>query len=127
MAGPTPSSSVAPPTSSVAKVDAALTVEPQPLYVAPSVLTKPLAGGVSNQQVMPPAQPLATERVEAPPPHTLAHGRYEAKPATIWLLVAAAALMLLLWALFRVRVATAEKKKKHERLTTLKKPATSSK
>jgi len=68
----------------------------------------------------PPSVP--SERVIAPPRGTLAAGKWEAKPATIWIVVAIGALLLLSWALFRVRRAALERKKKAELLTSLRKP-----
>ncbi len=62
-----------------------------------------------------------SERVIVPPRGTLAAGKYEAKPSTIWIVVALGALILLGWALFRVRRATLERKKKAELLTSLRK------
>lgn len=66
--------------------------------------------------------PVPSVRVIAPPRGTLAAGKYEAKPSTIWIVVALGALVLLGWALFRVRRAALERKKKQELLTSLKKP-----
>lgn len=69
------------------------------------------------------AQPsVPSVRVIAPQRGTLAAGKWEAKPATIWIVVAMGALILLGWALFRVRRVTLERKKKQELLTSLKKP-----
>jgi hypothetical protein len=68
---------------------------------------------------------LPSERVIVPPRGTLAAGKWEAKPATIWIVVAIGALILLTWALFRVRRMTLERKRKHELLTAIRKPGSS--
>lgn len=62
-----------------------------------------------------------TEQVIAPPRGTLAAGRYEARPTTIWLVVALGTLLVLTWALARVRKRRVEQQKKAEALTSLKK------
>ena len=51
----------------------------------------------------PPAAPTATEIVERPPPRTLARGRVEARAATIWIVVLLGGLVLLMYALYRLR------------------------
>lgn len=68
------------------------------------------------------AQP--SEQVVVPPRGTLAAGRYEARPSTIWLVVAVGAILVLSWALARVRRARIEQRNKAEALTRLgKKPS----
>ncbi|MFI5298111.1 MAG: hypothetical protein ACHREM_08430 [Polyangiales bacterium] len=44
------------------------------------------------------------ETIERPLEYTLARGRYEAKPATIWIVAAVGALIALAWLLTRVRL-----------------------
>src|SRR3990167_4262593 len=43
------------------------------------------------------------EQVLVPPRGTLAAGRYEARPSTIWIVVAVGVVLVLCWALLRVR------------------------
>lgn len=74
--------------------------------------------------IAPPA-PVPSERVIVPPRGTLAAGKWEAKPATIWIAVAIGALLLLLWALFRVRRAVHERKRKLAALTSVRKASSS--
>ena len=105
----------APSASSSAFVD-----PPQPVYVAPSVLTKPPPLAASNQPMAPStAAPTAQEIVERPPPKTLARGRFEVKPSTILLALAFAALMMLLYALVRARRANERRKKELARMSAL--------
>ena len=93
---------------------------PQPLYVAPSALTKPPKSDVSNLPMTAvTAAPTAQEIVERPPPRTLARGKYEVKPATIWLTLAFAALLMLFYALMRARRAADRRKKELARMTAL--------
>jgi hypothetical protein len=108
-------------TSTSVKADAGAFVEPpQPVYVAPSALTKLPNSDVSNLPMTAvTAAPTAQELVERPPPRTLARGKYEVKPGTIWLTVAFAALMMLLYALVRARRAADRRKKELARLTAL--------
>jgi hypothetical protein len=121
MAAPSanPMTNAAPP---AAKPDASVYVEPQqPLYVAPSVLSKPLDMPTSGPQPKVASNATTAEVIdEPPPPHTLAKGRYEVKSATIWLVLAAAVMIGLLYVLWRVRMHEAAKKRAREKLTTLK-------
>lgn len=89
--------------------------------IAPPTAIKALA---PEPSVAPPA-PVPSERVLVPPRGTLAAGKWEAKPATIWIAVAIGALLLLLWALFRVRRAVNERKRKLAALTAVRKPSSS--
>jgi hypothetical protein len=72
-----------------------------------------------------PPQSTPSARVIVPPRGTLAAGKWEAKPATIWIAVALGALVLLLWALFRVRRVVNERKRKLEALTSVRKASSS--
>ena len=73
-------------------------------YQMPSAFTTPEK---PPQMVLgpPPSAPApyATEIVERPPPRTLARGRIEAKASTIWIVVVVGAVLLLTYALYRVR------------------------
>lgn len=118
MAGPSanPITNAAPQT----KPDASVYVEPQqPLYVAPSVLSKPSSMPTSNAPSVV-ASTTAEVIDEPPPPHTLAKGRYEVKQATIWFVLAAATIVSLLYVLWRVRMHEAAKKRAREKLGALK-------
>jgi hypothetical protein len=89
---------------------------PTPSFVRPTQ-TAPVVGPVT-------AAPSATEIVTRPPPHTLAAGRYEAKSYEIWLLVLGGAILVLLFALVRVRLALKKKHRATEALTAvLRRPA----
>lgn len=68
-----------------------------------------------------PSTSAPSERVIVPQRGTLAAGRVEARPVTIWLVVAVGTLLLLGWALYRVRRANAERRKKLASLTTVRK------
>ncbi|MBI2392611.1 MAG: hypothetical protein HYV09_23705 [Deltaproteobacteria bacterium] len=68
-----------------------------------------------------PSTSAPSERVIVPQRGTLAAGRIEARPMTIWIVVAVGTLLLLGWALYRVRRASAERRKKLEALTTVRK------
>jgi hypothetical protein len=68
----------------------------------------------------PAAASSATDYVVVPPRGTLAAGRWEAKPSTIWITVAIGALVVLGWALFRVRRSVAAKRRQAEALTTIR-------
>lgn len=98
---------------------AALPVSKEASYPMPSSVQK-AQFKLDNAHPAATAAPAPTEYVVAPPRGTLAAGRWEAKPSTIWIVVAFGLLMVLLWALFRVRRATNEKKKQLEALTTLR-------
>ena len=104
------------------KPDASVFTEPQqPLYVAPSVLSKPPAPTGSNTQApMVVASTTAEVIDEPPPPHTLAKGKYEVKSATIWIVLALSSIALLLYVLWRVRSHELAKKKAREKLGMLK-------
>jgi hypothetical protein len=108
-------------TSTSAKGDAGAFVEPpQPVYVAPSALTMPAKSDLSNLPTTGiTAAPTAQELVERPPPRSLARGKYEVKPGTIWLTLAFAALLMLLYAFMRARRAADRRKKELARLTAL--------
>lgn len=114
MAGPAPSQSQSASASSLAK-DSTFPIPP------PTALTVLKPEPTASVAAAPPAPSV---RVVVPPRGTLAAGKYEAKPATIWIVVALGALILLSWALFRVRRATLARKKKQELLTSLRKPGT---
>ncbi|MEO7093700.1 MAG: hypothetical protein ABI175_10645 [Polyangiales bacterium] len=103
------------------KADAGAFVEPpQPVYVAPSVLTKPAKSDMSNLPMTAvTTAATAQEVVERPPPRSLARGKYEVSPSTIWLTVAVAALLMLLYALVRARRAADRRKKELARMTAL--------
>ncbi|MBK7394944.1 MAG: hypothetical protein IPJ34_01245 [Myxococcales bacterium] len=58
-----------------------------------------------------------TETVERPMPRTLARGRYEAKPATIWIVVALGVVFALLFVLGRIRSARRAKERRLAALT----------
>lgn len=107
-------------TNGAAKPDASAFVEPQqPVYLAPSALSKPDPGDVSNPQMV--ATTSNAEVIdEPPPPHTLAKGKYEVKSATIWLVLAGATILVLLYVLWRVRMREQEKKRARAKLTALK-------
>lgn len=85
----------------------------------------PPAVSVLSQQpatsVTPSPAPVPSQRVIVPPRGTLAAGKWEAKPATIWIVVALGVLVLLLWALYRVRTIVNERKRKLEALTRVRK------
>lgn len=96
-------------------------------------LAAPVAAGAPTGYAMPPPSALhVIPPIVAPPPApstapsvrvivpargTLAAGKYEAKPATIWIVVAAGALLLLAWAFFRVRRVTNERRRRLEAMT----------
>ena len=103
------------------KADAGAFIEPpQPMYVAPSALTKPPKSDLGNLPMTAvTSAPTAQELGERPAPRSLARGKYEVKPSTIWLTLAFAALMMLLYALLRARRARQRRKKELERLTAL--------
>lgn len=103
------SASVAAPSVSIAKD------YPVPAPPAVTVLTPPPPAA---SMPAPPAVP--SQRVLVPPRGTLAAGKWEAKPATIWVVVAVGALLLLAWALFRVRRAVNERKRRLESLTRVR-------
>jgi len=114
MAAPSASTNVGAPPSAF--------VEPQqPVYVAPSVLSKlPDQPGSNAPEPMIVSTSTAEVIDEPPPPHTLAKGRYEVKQATIWLVLAGAAIVTLLYVLWRVRGHERAKKRARERLVALK-------
>lgn len=116
MAGPSPSVSAS-TSASVAPKEMAFPLPPQSLQSVEKKLAAH-APPTSDKPAVP------TEQVLAPARGTLAAGKYEARPATIWFVVAAGSILVLLWALLRVRKARLEAKRKLEALTTLKKPAT---
>jgi hypothetical protein len=90
-------------------------------YPMPSVaLPTPVMQKAAAASMPSVPSPSPKDYVVVPQRGTLAAGRWEAKPATIWILVAAAALILLAWALYRVRRATAIKRKQAEALTTIR-------
>lgn len=92
-------------------------------YPLPPTTLQSVEKKLAQKQPAPPAPNAApTEQVIVPPRGTLASGKYEARPRTIWLVVVVALLLVLLWALGRVRRARVEQKKKLDALTTLKKP-----
>ncbi|MGZ3451765.1 MAG: hypothetical protein ACXVEF_19300 [Polyangiales bacterium] len=66
--------------------------------------------------------PSPKDYVVVPPRGTLAAGRWEAKPSTIWIVVAVGAILVLGWALFRVRRAASAKRRQLESLVTLRRP-----
>jgi hypothetical protein len=65
--------------------------------------------------------PPPAERVLVPPRGTLAAGRWEAKPATIWIVVAVGIVLLLGWTLLRARRAAVARRKKEAALLTVRK------
>jgi hypothetical protein len=90
-------------------------------YPMPSVaLPTPVMQKAAAASMPSVPSPSPKDYVVVPPRGTLAAGRWEAKPATIWILVAAAALVVLGWALYRVRRATATKRRQAEALTTIR-------
>src|SRR5438874_12838249 len=104
MGAPSATTTNAPPPTN-AKPDASVYAEPQqPVYVAPSVLSKLPNQPTSNPQAPMVGTSTAAEVIdEPPPPHTLAKGKWEVKSATIWIVLAAAAIVSLLYVLWRVR------------------------
>jgi hypothetical protein len=102
--------------------DAAPSVSaPVAAYPMPSVaLPTPVMQKAATAAISPAPAPSPKEYVVVPPRGTLAAGRWEAKPSTIWISVAIGALILLGWALFRVRRISAEKRKQAEALTTIR-------
>jgi hypothetical protein len=112
----------APPAPATAKPDASVYTEPQqPLYVAPSVLSKPPAPLGSNTQAPMVVTGTTAEVIdEPPPPHTLAKGKYEVKSATIWIVLALSSIVVMLYVLWRVRSHELAKKKARAKLTALK-------
>jgi len=103
--------------SSVGPKEMAFPLPPQTLQSAEKKLAA--KGPATAQTTAPPS-----EQVLVPPRGTLAAGRYEARPSTIWIVVAVGAILVLTWALARVRRVRVEERKKLEALTTLKKPST---
>lgn len=87
----------------------------------PPTAIKPFA---PQPSVAPPAA-VPSERVLVPPRGTLAAGKWEAKPATIWIAVAIGAILLLSWALFRVRRVVNERKRRLAALTSVRKASSS--
>ncbi len=69
----------------------------------PSAIAQQDKPQVATPAATPAAAPTATEIVERPPPRTLARGRVEAKATTIWIVVLLGGLVLLMYALFRLR------------------------
>lgn len=116
-----PSATANAPTAAV-KPDASVFVEPQqPVYVAPSVLSKLPAPTGSNPQAPMVVASTTAEVIDEPPPaHTLAKGKYEVKSATIWIVLALSSIVVLLYVLWRVRSYEVAKKKAREKLRTLK-------
>lgn len=121
MAAPSANATLA-PAPAPAKPDASVFVEPQqPVYMAPSVLSKLPPKPVSNEAAMSATSVTTAEVIdEPPPPHTLAKGKYEVKPFTVWLVLALATIAALLYVLWRVRRHEAEKKSAREKLVALK-------
>ena len=112
------SAPVAPP-APVAKSAASAWAEPPPqTYFAPTALAKP------DPRPFPSASATTATSAQVidipPPPHTLAHGRWEVKPATIWIALAAATLLALAYVLWRVRRAEAKKKAALARIGALR-------
>ncbi len=97
-----------------------------PLAKEPASFVMPVSSTMKAQvaaaSVPPPdsSSPAPREYVIAPPRGTLAAGRWEAQPTTIWVLVAAGTLLLLFWALMRARRTQAEQRRKLESISTLK-------
>ncbi len=77
---------------------------PAPVQYAPPLTPTALTRS-SATTMMPVALRTAAETIERPAEHTLARGRYEARPATIWIVVAVGALLGLAWWLARMRLA----------------------
>lgn len=77
---------------------------PAPVQYAPPLTPTALTRS-SATTMMPVALRTAAETIERPAEHTLARGRYEARPATIWIVTAIGALVALLWCFARVRLA----------------------
>jgi len=102
-----PAKSNAPVNAAVhASASAHASVDPQNTYQMPSAFTAPEKPTmVLGPPTVAPA-PTATEIVERPPPKTLARGRIEAKASTIWIVVVIGAVVLLTYALYRVRRST---------------------
>ncbi len=67
-----------------------------------------------------------TEIVERPAPYTLARGRYEAKPALIWLVCAAAIVFFVGWIALRLRRASIERARAAQLRRTLPRASASS-
>jgi hypothetical protein len=93
-------------------------------YPSPPTTLQSVEKKLAQSSPSPAAQGSApTEQVIAPARGTLAAGRYEARPVTIWLVVAGALVVVLLWSLGRLRSARLARQKKLDALTSLKKPA----
>ena len=89
---------------------------PTPSFVRP-------AQAVPSQAAAP--APIATEIVSRPAPHSLAAGRFEAKAFQIWLLPVAGAILVLAFALARLRRATKKQRRAAEALTSVLRRPTS--
>ena len=104
--------------SASASVFAPPTREPSFVMPPPSVLL-PLPKSSPSMTVAPSAtgvlQP--TEIVERPAPRTLARGKWEATPATIWIVVAVGLLFVLSFVLGRLRARRRERERRLAALT----------
>jgi hypothetical protein len=84
---------------------------PTPSFVRPAM--------PANSATAAPPAPTATELVTRPDPHSLAAGKYEAKPFQIWLLVIAGAVFALIYLLVRVRLSYKKKQRATDALTSV--------
>lgn len=119
MAGP-----AAPSSSPSASASASAVPKEMAFPLPPTTLQSVEKKLATKPQAVAPTGSPVSEQVVAPPRGSLASGRYEAKPATIWLVVAIGAVLVLSWALLRVRRVRLERQKKLDALTTLKKSPT---
>ena len=110
---------VAPKASTSASASVFVPPPKEPSFVMPppSVLL-PLPKAMPSMNPAPTTTGVAqpTEIIERPQPKTLARGRYEAKPATIWIVVCLGVLFVLLFVLARLRAA---RRAKEQRLAAL--------
>lgn len=84
---------------------------PTPSFVRPAM--------TASSATAAPAAPSATEIVTRPDPHSLAAGKYEAKPFQIWLIVIAGAIFALAFLLVRLRTAQRKRQRATEALTSV--------
>lgn len=112
-AAPKPSAAA----SALASASAPPTKEPSFVMPPPSVslpMPKPPSVAAASAEATLPPPP--TEIIERPPPKTLARGRYEAKPGTIWTVVGLGVVLALLFVFFRLRAARKAKERQQAAL-----------
>lgn len=119
-AAPVATAAAARPSASTSASGSARSSAPSlPLYSAPSSIGS--AASSDSFSPGPRGVTSADEIVTYPPRGTLAAGKIEVKTSTIWIVVALGALILLAWALFRMRRVRAARLKQSQLISSLKK------